>query len=93
MTLEEAIIHCEEVASRMFDDRVHCIKCAEEHKQLTEWLRDYKRLLEQPPLSEVLGEIKNELKEEITGLDRDLEKDCTIRWVCDVIDRYIGGKE
>ena len=47
MTLDEAIRHAEEVASRKFDDRVHCIKCAEEHKQLAEWLKDYKRLLEQ----------------------------------------------
>ena len=24
-----------------------CLKCAEEHEQLAEWLRDYKRLLEE----------------------------------------------
>ena len=32
-----------------------CYKCAEEHRQLAEWLRDYKRLLEQTqwtPISE-----------------------------------------
>ena len=45
------------------------------------------------PLEEVLGDIKDELKEDITGLDKDLEKDCTIRWACDVIDRHISGKE
>ena len=49
MTIDEAIKHAEEVASRMFDDQVHCIKCAEEHKQLAEWLKDYKRLKERQP--------------------------------------------
>ena len=40
MTIDEAISHAREVASRMFDDRVHCIKCAEEHGQLSEWLEE-----------------------------------------------------
>lgn len=40
MTIDEAISHAREVASRMFDDRVHCIKCAEEHGQLAEWLEE-----------------------------------------------------
>ena len=44
MTLDEAIIHAREVASRKFDDRVHCIKCAEEHEQLAEWLEELKFL-------------------------------------------------
>ena len=43
MTLEEAIVHCEEVAN----DRAGCCEdCAEEHRQLAEWLKDYKRLKE-----------------------------------------------
>ena len=42
MTIDEAIAHAREVASRKFDDRVHCIKCAEEHKQLAEWLEELK---------------------------------------------------
>ena len=42
MTIDEAIAHAKEVASRKFDDRVHCIKCAEEHKQLAEWLEELK---------------------------------------------------
>ena len=40
----EAIAHAREVASRKFDDRVHCIKCAEEHEQLAEWLEELKAL-------------------------------------------------
>lgn len=44
MTIDEAIINAREVASRRFDDRVHCIKCADEHKQLAEWLEELKDL-------------------------------------------------
>lgn len=50
MNIDEAITHAREVASRMFDDRVHCIKCAEEHEQLAEWLtqlKEYWQLEEQ----------------------------------------------
>ena len=63
MTLEEAIKHAEEVAEKKFDNAVcimdkgksdvalenaeECKRCAEEHRQLAEWLNDYKRLLEQ----------------------------------------------
>ena len=61
MTLDEAIKHAEEVAEENekfcfkkngkggyfnedtdWDNK----KCAEEHRQLAEWLKDYKRLLE-----------------------------------------------
>ena len=42
MTIDEAIAHAREVASRKFDDSVHCIKCAEEHEQLAEWLEELK---------------------------------------------------
>ena len=59
MTLDEAIKHCEEVAEEKErkakvlngdfyqSRRNECLKCAEEHRQLGEWLKDYKRLLEQ----------------------------------------------
>ena len=42
MTIDEAIAHAREVAGRKFDDRVHCISCAEEHEQLAEWLTELK---------------------------------------------------
>lgn len=58
MTLDEAIAHAEEVVERMgemknqYQSRGNhiverwdtCDKCAEEHNQLAEWLKDYKRL-------------------------------------------------
>jgi Lar family restriction alleviation protein len=40
MTLDEAIEHCEEVATK------NCSECAEEHKQLANWLRTLKYLKE-----------------------------------------------
>ena len=42
LSIDEAIEHAREVASRKFDDRVHCISCAEEHEQLAEWLEELK---------------------------------------------------
>lgn len=58
MTLDDAIRHAEEVAwenEQQYDkDPIQlgyiekfydCKKCAEEHRQLADWLRDYKRLL------------------------------------------------
>lgn len=63
MTLDEAIRHAEKVAEENQKRSEHirekmkselalknadeCETCADEHKQLAQWLRDYKRLLEQ----------------------------------------------
>jgi hypothetical protein len=57
MTLEEAIRHCEEVTieqdklCKANDDfnisQPRWRECANEHRQLAEWLSNYKRLLEQ----------------------------------------------
>ena len=56
MTLDEAIKHTEEVATdkinlanTLWDSKeaARCNECAEEHRQLAEWLKDYKRLKEQ----------------------------------------------
>lgn len=41
MILDEAIKHSEEKYNKLKDT---CIECAEEHKQLAEWLKDYKKL-------------------------------------------------
>ena len=57
MTIEEAIKHCEDVAENkeqaVYDllafgystkeERNECIECAEEHRQLAEWLNELKR--------------------------------------------------
>ena len=57
MTIDEAIKHCEEKAKEIrwkalrermdIEGVAECETCAEEHEQLAEWLRDYKRLLEE----------------------------------------------
>jgi len=59
MTLDEVIKHCEEKAKEIrwqalkekmdIEDVADCEECAEEHEQLAEWLKDYKRLLEERP--------------------------------------------
>lgn len=78
--LESAIKHCEEVAEEKdmqtgFDtdylcyqmsdtERNQCKKCAEEHRQLAEWLKELKRLREQTrwiPVSEKLPEAGEEV--------------------------------
>lgn len=54
LTLEQAIQHCEEVAKELEEEAVKgccddsetmdkCIECADEHRQLTEWLRELKK--------------------------------------------------
>lgn len=69
MTLDEAIKHCEEVADSCkynaklwdmtdaYESHVACGigKCAEEHRQLAEWLKDYKRLLEQESCDDAIS--------------------------------------
>ena len=53
MTLDEAIIHAEEVAERLENSHKRdwmCEddeRCAKEHRQLASWLKDLKRLKEQ----------------------------------------------
>lgn len=64
LTLEEAIVHTKEVADMNYNDaekfdsndsvenymKANCMKCAEEHEQLAEWLEElksYKDLEEQ----------------------------------------------
>lgn len=58
MTLDEAIKHAEEVAEKNegLCNQIHPAaqwrdygKCASEHRQLADWLKDYKRLKEQEP--------------------------------------------
>lgn len=87
MTLEEAIKHEEEivkeeqyeyqecVATHNMEGAMNCRKYAEEHRQLAEWLKDYKRLLEQEP---ILDKINAEIEQEynrlrVTRADETLE--------------------
>lgn len=62
MTLDEAIIHAEEVANTQCDD------CAKEHKQLAEWLKELKNYREEKNKSSI-ELTKEELLVLIEGLD------------------------
>ena len=60
MTIDEAIAQAREVSSRKFDDRVHCIRCAEEHQQLAEWLEELKMYKSLAPRELVSEKQKND---------------------------------
>ena len=74
MTIDEAIKHAEEVAeekkkdacelydAKNYEESRECIWCAEEHRQLAEWLKELKMYREMiPSASEVfLAEIRKE---------------------------------
>lgn len=57
MTLEEAIMHCEEVADGQ-TEQGKCPECAMEHRQLAEWLTGYKRLKEREPCEDCVSRKK-----------------------------------
>ncbi len=73
LTLEEAIAHAKEVAEKNYrganfksidsiddDIKANCVKCAEEHEQLAEWLEElklYKDLEEQGLLVRLLCKV------------------------------------
>lgn len=48
MTLDEAIRHAENIADSYKDTEPNC-KCAEEHRQLAEWLKELKAYRETYP--------------------------------------------
>lgn len=64
MTLDEAIKHCEEVVEELEKEAIwllskeenlkyeNCTECANEHKQLGEWLKELKQLREQQTCKE-----------------------------------------
>ena len=112
MTLDEAIKHAEEVSEEKENEAQdleyskldwrheanQCSKCAEEHRQLAEWLRDYKRLLEQEPM---LDKIRAEIwdlqygpEEKImTNEDRADAYNNAINQVIEIIDKYNAESE
>lgn len=106
MTLDEVIKHAEEVAKEKESEAqdLECSKldwkyeaeCAEEHRQLAEWLKDYKRLKEQEP---ILNKLRAEIKEWYWQADKqELAKDpCVVDAMIDLfirtIDKYKAESE
>lgn len=45
------------------EEYIKCKKQAEEYRQLAEWLKDYRRLLELKPKTDMLEKIENEIKQ------------------------------
>ncbi|MBQ2856580.1 MAG: hypothetical protein IJE78_05520 [Bacteroidaceae bacterium] len=108
MTLDEAIEHAEEAAEQNAKraswfwskennpNYENCVEYAKEHRQLAEWLKDYKRLLEQ---TDVLDKIIAEVKEWYWQADKQaLAKDpCVVDAMVDLfirtIDKYKAESE
>ena len=67
MTLDEAIKQCEEIADYdCYNDKQ--MKCAEEYRQLAEWLKDYKRLLAKESGVDIrCGNCKYDVTQEMCG--------------------------
>lgn len=92
MTIDEAIKHCVEVMMENLEktkDRnasdpivINCFECADEHRQLAEWLKDYKRLL--GAIDAIKAEIAEYLQAE--GFGSEYRNN-----VAQIVDRHISG--
>ena len=80
MTLDEAIKHAEEVA---IDQDLCCSECAEEHRQLAEWLKDYKQLLEQQPSEDCVS--RQSMLDAITEIDENINMDIYTNEVREIV--------
>lgn len=90
LTLDEAILHCRAVEEQErteaainydavdFDKSIECIKCAEEHRQLAEWLERLKAF--------------EEAYEEIKGFPLVWEEGQGIQRCIKTIKRYLKEK-
>lgn len=80
MTLIEAIKHCEEKAKEQrieanyrIPPKAECLKCAEEHEQLAEWLKELKAYKE----AEAEKEAQEEARREAMKLD---DNEDSLKW-------------
>ena len=89
MTIDGAIAHAREVASRKFDDRVHCIRCAEEHEQLAERLEELKAYRAIGTLEECLAAVeKQKVDKELESHDeKHILKSC-LGLMQDMVDEF-----
>ena len=103
MTIYEAITHAEEVMMENLEktkDRnasdptaIKCFECADEHRQLAEWMKDYKRLLG------AIEDIKAEIQTKYDSIPyRNNQYDDAwidaLEWVLEsVFEKHISGKD
>ena len=92
MTIDEVIIHAREVASRKFDDRVHCIRCAEEHERLAEWLEELKQYKEIGTVEECRNSVLDIQKAYNKAID-DFVNACKEDILCQTFGLHINGIE
>ncbi len=64
-------------------------ECVEEHRQLAEWLKDYKRLLEQKPILEKIRSEIEELKPNNPNFKGYFEQNVALNKVLEIIDKYM----
>lgn len=97
MTLEEAIKHAEEVAEENekaavtfstpqfshYERADECKACAEEYRQLAEWLKDYHRMLK--AINDAKEEINYKSDHSDTGMS------CGLLSALVIIDKYVYG--
>lgn len=99
MTLDETIKHAEDVAEEKnklaerirnnmkseiaLNNATECEICADEHRQLAEWLKDYKRLLEQDTVSREAYTseyfARKEAEQKLWELQQNVSEDCVSR--------------
>ena len=91
MTIDEAITHSEEVMmenlektkDRKAGDPVarECFECAEEHRQLAEWLKELKE--KRQAIEDIRAEIEERWKAD----------ECNVGDCLDIIDKHLKGEE
>lgn len=67
------------------EEKQKCKDCAEEHRQLAEWLKDYQRLLS------AIDDIKAEIRHFMFEVNpSSSESDYACNYILDLIDKHIG---
>lgn len=105
MTLEEAIKHAEEVMEdnlAMTKDRnasdpvaINCFECADEHRQLAEWLKELQAYKEQYIPKSVIDDIRAEIESYQSDFDEHGTEYDRTAWAAynrclQIIDKYKG---
>lgn len=103
MTIDEAIKYAEKVAEeqeklcKRYPNAVgytHWLEYAEKHRQLAEWLKDYKRLLEQEPvIDKIRAEIEEQVLESLSDGGDDWFTAEKVNECLEIIDKYKAESE